>query len=510
MTQSSIMNISEMTDSREVLVERPHRFVSLFAYILIALLVAALIWSIFGEIDVYIRASGEVRPNDTISTIRSPISGRVAETHIEDGMTVRRGDTLFTVDAQDHLNTLEVLERQYSSVSDEIDNLTLLRESIILGENLFNRNDAAQMDYYFRYQKYVTDIEAAVEQLTNTNLDIERFIADARTTRENAANSRNRATTELSAFQVLLDSFERGENIVPDRYAEQHRRYIDYAINLERFDDAIAQRHAAVDRMRQLYAVGGVSRNELDTAQFELDSVVLERNSYINEMQISVLQGMTNLEWSISDLGANIRSADSLLELSGGGFSEELLRERHMLDTLTGISEALFSLQNNQSALQIDIAGLRLMIEDAHVIAPIDGVVSMFGEINVGDLLQSGMDIATILPISDGEHRVMLFLSNADIADIEVGQRINFRFAALPFADYGEMPGRVTRISTDARSSEDGQSFFVVEAEMDGGALYDRDGIEATIRVGMVCDARVITNTQRIIFWVLERLDFIN
>lgn len=510
MNKTTFRDISELTDSREVLVERPHRFVSIFAYILITLLVVALIWAVVGEIDVYVRAAGEVRPNDTISTIRSTVSGRVAETYIQDGMTVQRGDTLFVVDAQDHKNTLEILERQYSTISGEIDNLTLLRESIILGENLFNPNDVAQIDYYFRYQKYVTDIESAVEQLSNTNLDIERFFADAQTTRENAASSHSRATAQLSASRILLDSFERGENLVPYRHAEQHRRYIDYAINLRRYDDVITHRSAALNRMEQLYAVGGVSRTELDTARFELDSVMLERSSYVNEMQLSVLQGITNLEWNISDLNAAMRSADSMLALPSGGFSEELLRERHMLDMLTSISDALFSLQNNRSTLQIDIAGLRLMIEDARVVAPIDGVVSMFGEINSGDLLQAGMDIATILPASDGEHRVMLFVSNADIADIEVGQRINFRFAALPFADYGEMPGRVTRISTDARTGEDGQSFFVVEAEMDGGSLYDRDGVEAMIRVGMVCDARVITNTQRIIHWVLERLDFIN
>jgi HlyD family secretion protein len=134
----------------------------------------------------------------------------------------------------------------------------------------------------------------------------------------------------------------------------------------------------------------------------------------------------------------------------------------------------------------------------------------MFSEVNTGDFLQAGIDIATIIPASDGEHRVMLAVSNADIAEIDVGQSINFRFAALPFADFGEMPGRVTRISTDARAGADGQSYFLVEAEMESGSLFDRHGAEAQIRVGMICDARVITGSQRIIYWVLERLNFID
>jgi len=510
MNRAIFKNISELTDSREVLTERPHKFVSIFAYILIALLVVALVWSIVGEIDVYVRAPGEARPNDTISTVRSTFSGRVLETNIEDGMTVQRGDILFTVNAQDHLDTLEILERQYATISTEIGNLNLFRESIILGENLFDRDNVYQADYYFRFRQYVASIESAVEQLSNTNWDIERFHADAEATRDSALIAHDHAGSELSALELLYESIVQGRNLVPSRYAQQHRFFIDYEISLQRFARVIDTQRVASDRVERLYEAGGVSRSERDAARLELDATLLERDSFISETRLSVLQGISGLEWNIIEFDAALLGVESILETPGGGFSEELLRERHMLDTLTSISDTLFSLQNNLETLQIDITGLRQAIEDATVVAPIDGVVSMFGEMNVGDFIQTGMDIATILPVSDGEHRVMLLVSNADIADIEEGQRIYFRFAALPFADFGEMPGRVTRISTDAHSSEDGQSFFVVEAEMDSGSLFDRNGVESEIRVGMVCDARVITNTQRIIHWVLERLNFMD
>jgi HlyD family secretion protein len=192
------------------------------------------------------------------------------------------------------------------------------------------------------------------------------------------------------------------------------------------------------------------------------------------------------------------------------GHSEELVRERHRLDMLTSISDALFTMESTRSTLMMEISRLRMTINEAQITAPIDGVISMFTEINAGDLIQAGVDIAAIIPASDGEHRVMLAISNADIAEIEEGQRINFRFAALPFADFGEMAGRVTRISIDARTGADGRSYFLVEAEMESGSLFDRQGAEAHIRVGMMCDARVITGSQRIIHWVLERLNFVD
>jgi len=510
MTRKRIFNLSEMSDSHEVLAERPNKFVLLFAYFIIVLLVIALVWAFLGEIDVYIRATGEVRPNDKISTVRSILSGKIKETYIEDGMTVQKGDTLFVIDVQYNLKTLEILERQYNTISCEIENLIRLRECVILSENQFDPSDASQIDYYYRYRKYVTDIDTAVESIENINLDIERFHEDALATRENASDNRNRVMVELSALQLLLNSIESGENLVPDRNGEHHRRYLDFEINIGRYEDLISSKSASLWRMEQLYAVGGVSLTALETAQLELDSILYERDRYVNEIQISVLQGITTLELSVSDIGATIRSADSILALSGGGFSEELLRERYMLDTLTSISEALFSLQNNRDTLHIDIVGLRLILEEAQVLAPISGVVSMFGEMNAGDFIQTGMDIATILPTSKSEHRVMLFVSNADIADIEVGQKTNFRFAALPFMEYGEMPGIITRISSDTYSNDEGQSYYIVEATMDEGSLYDRNGVEAKIVVGMVCDVRVITSTKKIIHWVLEKLDFID
>ncbi|MCL2249577.1 MAG: HlyD family efflux transporter periplasmic adaptor subunit [Oscillospiraceae bacterium] len=503
-----IINLSELTDSKEVLVERPHKFVSIFVYILISLLAIALIWSIFGEIDVYIRASGTVRPNDTVSTVRSTSSGTVTDVNIRDGMMVQSGDILFSVDNEEHLNTLGVLERQYATILLEIENLQIFRESIILGENLFNRNDEAQFDYYFRFLGYLADIETSVEQLTNTNLDILRFRVDAESTRENTSIAIAHINSERSDLQSLYNSINQGQNLIPTRNGQQNRWFLDYNLNFQRFTEAIQMNRDNVERFERLYEVGGVSRNERDAARFELNFLQLERDSFVNEAQLSVLQGITSFDLNLLELNAALRSTEAMLELPEGGFSEELLRERLMLDTLNFISDALFNLQNNLYSLQNDKGSLQIHIDNSQVSAPIDGVVSMFAELSVGDFVQTGMNIATILPASEGEHRVMLLVSNADVADIEVGQPIYFRFAALPFADFGEMPGSVTRISTDAHSTEDGQSFFLVEAEMESGSLFDRDGTESEILVGMVCDARVITRTQRIIFWVLERLNF--
>jgi HlyD family secretion protein len=511
MNNNRVLDISEISDSREVLTERPRRFLAWFAYILLALLAVALVWAFIGEIDYYVKAPGEVRPNDSISTIRSALTGKITESNLEEGRRVRRGDPLFSVDAQPQLETIAVLEVQYESAANEIENLELLRESILRGENLFDAGNPRQEDYYYKYQKYVTDSAASAEQVKNTNLDIARLRSDALVSKNASEERRIRAEAELGALRLLLSSMDSGVNMVPPESAEQYARYMDYELGLKRYGDAIDQKTAARDRAADLYEAGGASLKEKENAQFELDSVLLEFESYKNEARLSAAQGISNMEESVFDLEAAIKSADAVLSsASGRGYSEELVSEKGKLDMLSSISDALLSLQTNLSALQKDLNSLRLSAGEAGVLSPIDGVISVYTELAVGDYVQSGDEIAAVIPETGGESKVQLAVPNADIADIREGQEIHFRFAALPFDEYGELGGRVAKISADARRDNTGRSYYIVEAELDGKTLFDKKGGTAEVKVGMTAEARVITKSRRIIYWVLEKLNFID
>jgi HlyD family secretion protein len=511
MNNKLIADMSEMSDSREILSERPHNFVAVFVYILISLLAVAVVWSFIGEIDYYVKAQGEVRPNDAVSTIRSAFTGRVAESNLEEGMSVKKGELLFRVDTQSQLSTTEILEKQQTDIAAEISNLEILRESVIQDANLFDDNDPAQSDYYFKYEKYVTDTAVAAEQVRNTNLDFERLRADASTSNEIAAENRERTAAELDALHILRDSIESGTSLILPEEAEHTARFNDYKLKIEKYEAAIAQNADVLARLEKLYSAGGAARKDVEAAQFELDSIRLELESYESETLLSVTQNISSLEKNLSDLDATIRSAETALSsVSGRGYSERLVREKAKLDMLSSISDTLFSLQNNLDALRKDLGTLRLTINEARIVAPIDGTVSLFSEVNVGDYIQSGTEVAAIIPGTGGDYKVLLAISNADIADIQNGQEIHYRFAALPFDEYGEMTGRVTKISTDARNNNSGQSYYLADAEMDGHILYDKRGEAAEIKVGMSAEARVITQSRKIIFWVLDKLNFID
>jgi HlyD family secretion protein len=511
MNKDLFIDISDISDSREMLLEQPHRFVAWFAYILIALIASAVVWACVGEIDYYVKAPGEVRPNDKISAIRSGFSGKVAETFLEEGKAVKQGDLLLRFDTESQISAEQSLQSQYDSVTKETANLELLRQSIIDGENLFDKSKPEHTDYYYKYEEYVTNTASALEQIRNTNADYGKQVSDAEITLANAKSGLTRYQSELAGLKALKESIDTGVDAVPEGNIETRERYADYLASMSRYDTAIANLTEALDRAERLFNSGGVSQKEKEKAQYDLDSAALERDKYVSELQLNLSQSITNCQRNIDDLNAALRSAEVMLASADDkGYDAETAAEKIRLNMLSTISDTLFSLNNNGDSLKKELEAVQLAISEASVTAPIDGVMNLYAEVSAGDFIQGGTDIATIVPASGGAYRVALAVPNNDIADLSEGQTVNLRFAALPYADYGELQGTILKISSDARSNNQGQSYYLAEADINGTTLTNKKGDSGEVRAGMVCEARIITKSRKIIYWVLEKLNFLD
>ena len=511
MKKSAILELKDMSDSREVLSERPRRSMAWFIYILIALIAVALVWSFIGEIDYYVRAQGSVRPNEPISTIRNGFTGRVDESFLEEGRQVARGELLFRIDAETQINMERVLSSQYDSLSAYIQNLEKFRSSVVQESNLFNRYSDSESEFFFMFEKYETDRALAVEQVKQTNMDFQRVLHDATVQLDNASNSGMRFSSDLQAWRLLQESVERGTNLVPQANGEQYSRFLDYMMNIQRYDSIIGQLEQAYVRAEALFDVGGISARELENAQNELESTLIDRDRYKNETGLNAQQNIRSLELTIRDLEAQSKSASATIEaFSQMRYDEELILNKHRLDALTSASDAIFSYQNNLNSLYMELVQIRLSITEASVFAPISGTINLYNEVNSGDFIQAGMEIGTIVPDAEGTLKVQMAVLHSDIAEIQVGQDVRYRFPALPHNDFGEMIGRITTISSDARQDNQGNSYFLVEGELFGHSLRNRSGTEEFIRVGMAAEVRVITRTERIIYWILDKLNFLD
>jgi hemolysin D len=71
----------------------------LTARVLMALVVAFLLWSIFGHIDIIVNATGKIIPSERTKTISSVDVASVKVLHVQEGQAVKAGDVLIELDA---------------------------------------------------------------------------------------------------------------------------------------------------------------------------------------------------------------------------------------------------------------------------------------------------------------------------------------------------------------------------------------------------------------------------
>ena len=504
MTKEIILPMNEITDSVEMLHEKPNKGMPIFTWILVLLLAVALTWCCIGEIDYFIKASGIVRPGESVSTISSLMTGRVETLNISEGDYVKKGDLLFKLDVADLEQSLSAYEEEKLRFEMENLNLKRLEESILNGKNLFDRSNPDESAYYLKYEKYASDLQSIAEQYKNTSADTDNAADSTAISAESIKSQLAIYREELSGLETLKSSVEANSDMFEDKSSVYALQYYGFKSSLEAYETDITKKKSDKENAEILFKAGGISQSEYDNICHSLENTTLEKDKYISEFKLNIEQKITAAEKNISDLEYSLKSQNqsysSYLNIS---HDEQLAAENMKLEMLSGIADSIKSNETSIISIEKQIADIELNIKNSEVTAPIDGTVNMYSDLSTADLVQSGQTIATVVPDTEGAYKLTMYLSSADISETEIGQSVRLRFAAYPYQEYGELAGTVKSISTDVRSSENGMSYYVAEVSID-----DTLGLELVS--GMECEARVVTKQRKIIWWLLEKLDFID
>ena len=237
--KNTIINMQEMSDSKEVYGQRPNPFIAIFIYCLVGLLAAALIYSCFGKMEIVAKASGIIRPNENVSTVSGLLSGRVVGANYSDGQYVEAGDVLLSIDVSDKKISLNALERSKA----EQESRTRMLEKFLTGiennENPFSDAPSGkEYPYYIQFRDYALSLK-------NTK---ETFDCDADKAAANI-QSINSQIGELSQKLAGLNSYKRsiqqGKNLA-SAYPEYERLYLLYVSSIEALDDEYQAQHDSI------------------------------------------------------------------------------------------------------------------------------------------------------------------------------------------------------------------------------------------------------------------------
>ena len=92
------INLSEISESREIMESKPYPVVVYFIYLILSILLISFAWMYFSEIDIVVKGTGIIRPVEGVSVVKNKITGKIKEKNLTEGKVVNKGDTLFIIE----------------------------------------------------------------------------------------------------------------------------------------------------------------------------------------------------------------------------------------------------------------------------------------------------------------------------------------------------------------------------------------------------------------------------
>ena len=287
---------------------------------ILALIVAALVWSFLGHINEVAVAAGKVIPSGQIKTIQVKNKGIIKEINVEEGQLVQEGDTLVVLDPTTTSADYDSLKKRAAYYKLDIQRLTaeLTQQPFTPEEDpdLEPHDLAAEMalyqsrtsDYRTQRQSREDVIAQRVARLQATQASYEKYaevlaIAQEKEARLTELSEEN----AISQFQLL----------------EQQRETIEYAKNAQAELDSLNSIRAEIAEAQQNLAnVDAAYHKDIMTALVEAKkeyySIVesikkAEEDSRLSVIYAPISGRVYNL--NIHTLGGIVTDAQSLMQI---------------------------------------------------------------------------------------------------------------------------------------------------------------------------------------------------
>lgn len=545
-----IRDMSEMTDSREIMEARTNPAITIFIAIVLLLIGAGLIWSFIGEIDEVAKASGVVRPNEKVSNIQTSTLGTVESLHVKEGQVVKEGDLLISMEHESLQLDLTAKQAELATMEQEVEFLKRYRESVEQRQNLFSKEQEEENVYYHLVEQYLLeltqkelDFDTNVKQVEQAK-DESLLSKESVVLNQRAASQKNSQAiadytrqiaeleTELHAEQQLKQSMQQENNQLPASDLLRTDRFNKYMLSLSELNAAIAE---SENKLAQSTALGErfVPKSQLDAEQDQVEAAKLQLTQFQQESLLAVQAQITEYENKLKELRRSLSQLEGTnssveLEKQSLQLEEEKLSEQYnnlsqqgesirqkstielekfRLDRIVQIGATIDEKEKSIQSLSDQISQLKLAADKQSIYAPIAGVVHMVRELNIGDIVQPSESLLSIIPVNESMYKISIAVPNHEIGQIVVGQKVDMNFHAFPKQSFGSLAGTVNSISTDAIMQQDGRSYYNVEASIANTPLVNRKGESGEIRVGMTAEAYVITDSKKIIHYLLEKIN---
>lgn len=318
----------------------------------------------------------------------------------------------------------------------------------------------------------------------------------------------------LNNYKELKNSIEQGYDFNTNNSNLQNS-YDQYMTGYTSLADDYNTKYSEYQNLYNQYVQqssnGNVTETSVSNAKSAYESALMDvdvlKNTFISQLQSKI----GSLEDEIKTLESNKKS----LELSLKGVEdleeyEKLSGEKLKNEAVVTLNSEIDSLNENITSIEAQLVEVNETIKNSEVKASFDGTVTLVGELNPGDTVQAGNQLCSVIPMGE-ELKVTLYIPENEISKIDIGQKTEYVFDAIPYSEYGKITGEITSISADSVVNESaGTKFYIAQADLSALSLKNSDGNIREVKNGMMVEAKTISGSKKAIVWLLEKINFID
>jgi adhesin transport system membrane fusion protein len=215
---------------------------------------------------------------------------------------------------------------------------------------------------------------------------------------------------------------------------------------------------------------------------------------------------LLDIEKEYNQTKGDLQTAKLSISRSNFAILESQNRVQEKLNTFK--SEASNELQKTVAQInrfEAKLVGDRDKVAKTTITSPVDGIIKQLNFNTIGGVVQSGVDLIEIVPLSDALV-VEAKIDPKDIAFINPSQKAIIKITAYDFSIYGGLEGKIVEISADTivdKDSKEGKSYYRVLVKTDKNYL-ERRGKKLPIIPGMVATVDIVTGKKTILDFLLK------
>ena len=427
-------------------------------------------WAWFGKIEEVGKAQGKLVPKGETYKLESIELGRISHIAVEEGEQVKAGQLIAELDTTLAAKEVERLEQILTASKIELSQKQAQLERVYLEVQTHERISAAE----------TLGQRSAINSATNKATVLRQLLAQQK--------------AEIEAYQARQKLLTSVPKISQERFEKVNRE-------LEAHKERLA-------RLRELEKSGGVSKEfifQAEQAQRQAELQLLDNKAQeitnVSEQLFQAEQSLRDLnEQKTQSQGELATALKEVEQLEADLKRKQAERSRMMLEAEQKIQQLKLEITQIETKIaetQNQLASAQTKLQYKSLKSPIDGVVLTLNVKNLGKVFDPGETIAEISP-ADSPLVLSAVMPNQESGFIEIGMPVQVKLDAYSYQDFGTIRGKVTSISSDAKSDEKLGSVYRVEVELEQDYIV-KDQESIRFKPGQTATADIVIRRRRIL-----------